>query len=274
MRGLVKRRTAMAALAAGAAMSLCMLGVATAQPGRWGDEAELLKGCQARDVASCELLGLTYVDAGKPAQAHASFVRACETLKGANACNWLAQHHQKRNETDEVRRWSTLGCQLGNQGLCKTMQQFGALDDFNAKQAAAASASAQVDALVKGGDFAGAMELAAYQLKSRADAERVLLAAAEANALGQLADKHYLSLAHNWFQPGRSLQLVQAELVRRGYDRQGNMDRAAPPRASMPASSGSNQPTLADQVNATRERQRLENCAAAAKGANRVCVTR
>lgn len=254
-------------------------GAGEAPAGRWGDPAQLAAGCRNGDGASCELLGLDHVDAGRTSDAYASFLRACDTLRSGNACNWLANYHQQRNQTPEVQRWTILACKQGHAPSCATAKEF---EEYAKAAAAAGSQRAAWDAkaqrvtgLLAQGDFAGAMAVAADEMGSRDDAARVLVAAADAGALGRLEDKYFVAFASNWFNGGRPMQIVRSEQARRGMGPDGSINRRGEDAVDRAwrgrSTAGPTGPTLADQVMETNRRQNRENCEAAAKGANRIC---
>ncbi|RYD54272.1 MAG: hypothetical protein EOP60_08070 [Sphingomonadales bacterium] len=180
----------------------------------------------------------------------------------------------------EAVHWYGRACTLRNQQSCIAQQDMQrnlpntaatAVSPERARwDAAQAAGAAEIDKFLRVGNYGAAMNKAAHGMGSVDQVSRVLVAAQGAGRIGDIEDTYFWAFG-TWQLNTQARSIVEAEWRGRRLGKPTWTAASGPATGARASSGGTNGPSLADQVLETHRRQNRENCAAAAKGANRAC---
>lgn len=201
------------------------------------------------------------------------------SLNHFGGCMSLGYNAANRGHYADAVRWYARACALGNQqNSCKAKQDMelnlanataGGAERarWNAAQAAGAGA---VDQLLRAGNYAAAINKAAYDLGSADQVSRVLVAAQGAGRIGDIEDAYFWAFG-TWQLNAQARAIADGQFRGRRLGRTTVTAASSAPVDSRFDGIAPGGPSLADQALATQRRQREENCAAWRAGSNRVC---
>lgn len=212
---------------------------------------------------------------------------SCDTHSGNISCFNVGRIYWEINEHRLTAHYMQKSCDLGYEKACPHAKEW---REYSQKMIAYEEQKAKNDAMISAplsqGRYGEAVSIAIHQLRSTEHAERAVLAANNAGAMGQVNTQDLYVLA-TWFSSGSVKGAINAEMSARGIGLEGtfgagtNTAGAASQRwkeaygSTMPtASTSSSSPSMmavpsALQISAqTREKYRYAHCTMAGSNAS------
>lgn len=255
------------------------------------------RGCDLRSAPSCLAAADMFEgDHGVPAapQEFLKYARLSCQLNYANGCVRVGDEALRRRDYVAAAPLYDKACALGSCRHVQKLKDTQAAEAYKSAQlaranweatrlaaadaeraranAAHAAGIAAIDQMLRAGNYADAINKAAYGMGSPGQVDRVLVAAQGAGRIGDIDEKYFWAFS-TWSLSAEARRIVNAQQRERRLG-QTAYTGAGGGATGTGAGSGNTEPSLADRVLETSRRQNRENCAAAAQGANRVCNPR